>query len=65
MKDDWRISDRVAQIHKSAILACRSYGKGLPRNSKELTNILRMSFCVSEEEINKGFDRMEAYFRFR
>lgn len=24
---------------------------------------LRMSFCVSEEEINKGFDRMEAYFR--
>ena len=24
---------------------------------------LRMSFCVSEEEINKGFDRMEAYFK--
>ncbi|MCK4330813.1 pyridoxal phosphate-dependent aminotransferase [candidate division WOR-3 bacterium] len=24
---------------------------------------LRLSFCVSEEEINKAFDRMEAYFR--
>jgi aminotransferase len=23
---------------------------------------LRLSFCVSEEEINKAFDRMEAYF---
>jgi aminotransferase len=24
---------------------------------------LRLSFCVSEEEINKAFDRMETYFR--
>lgn len=24
---------------------------------------LRLSFCVSEEEINKAFDRMEAFFR--
>jgi len=24
---------------------------------------LRLSFCVSEEEINKAFDRMEAYFK--
>ncbi len=24
---------------------------------------LRLSFCVSEDEINKAFDRMEAYFR--
>lgn len=24
---------------------------------------LRLSFCVSQEEINKAFDRMEAYFR--
>jgi aminotransferase len=23
---------------------------------------LRMSFCVPDEEINKAFDRMEAYF---
>ena len=23
---------------------------------------LRLSFCVSEEEINKAFDRMEKYF---
>ena len=23
---------------------------------------LRLSFCVSEDEINKAFDRMEAYF---
>jgi aminotransferase len=24
---------------------------------------LRLSFCVSEEEINKAFDRMEVYFK--
>ena len=24
---------------------------------------LRLSFCVSEEEINKAFDRMEAFLR--
>ncbi len=24
---------------------------------------LRLSFCVSEDEVNKAFDRMEAYFR--
>ena len=24
---------------------------------------LRLSFCVSEDEINKAFDRMEAYFQ--
>ncbi|MCK4272067.1 aminotransferase, partial [bacterium] len=24
---------------------------------------LRLSFCVSEDEINKAFDRMEVYFR--
>ena len=24
---------------------------------------LRLSFCVSEEEINKAFDRMETYFK--
>ncbi|GAG36987.1 unnamed protein product, partial [marine sediment metagenome] len=24
---------------------------------------LRLSFCVSQEEIHKAFDRMEAYFK--
>ena len=26
---------------------------------------LRLSFCVSEEEINKAFDRMEIYFKLK